>query len=510
MTWSVTINGHTYTDTMMAGFGYLTHWPAMLSDIAVVGSGAADSEAAAAASAASAATYAAALAGTSSTSTTVGTGSKSFTASTAKQWVAGQYLYITRTSAPTTYMAGQVTSYDSGTGALVMDVQASNGSGTYTDWTISIGGARGATGSINDVTDAAKTTTYSVVSGDKGSMLRLSGTWTLTFASAATLGAGWWARWVNEGSGIVTLSATIDGVANWQILPGEARFVWSDGSSLRSAVLRPFQFSGTTTMQMPPGYTQLGYDLMGGGGGGCCGAKAASGSASGGSGGGGGARALGVCPPPSAGTSITVTAGAGGPGASGLSGAGSAAAGTAGGASSIAWGSVTYVYAGGGSSSQAAPNGASLASDWTAAATSVHGGVGGTAGESSEYGGAGGGLGDGGSGNSGGSSTSAGAAGGAGGGANSPTNSAGGAGGRRYYRAQGGGGAAGTSPGGAGGTAALSAGGGGGSQTSGTAGAGGAGATGCGGGGGGAMSGAGNSGAGGNGGDGYAYVWGIV
>ena len=500
MTWSVPINGHTYTDTMMAGFGYLTHWPAMLSDIAVVGSGAADSEAAAAASAASAATYAAALAGTSSTSTTVGTGSKSFTASTAKQWVAGQYLYITRTSAPTTYMAGQVTSYDSGTGALVMDVQASNGSGTYTDWTISIGGARGATGSINDVTDAAKTTTYSVVSGDKGSMLRLSGTWTLTFASAATLGAGWWARWVNEGSGIVTLSATIDGVANWQILPGEARFVWSDGSSLRSVVLRPFQFSGTTTMQMPPGYTQLGYDLMGGGGGGCCGAKAASGSASGGSGGGGGARALGVCPPPSAGTSITVTAAAGGP----------AAAGTAGGASSIAWGSVTYVYAGGGSSSQAAPNGASLASDWTAAATSVHGGVGGTAGESSEYGGAGGGLGDGGSGNSGGSSTSAGAAGGAGGGANSPTNSAGGAGGRRYYRAQGGGGAAGTSPGGAGGTAALSAGGGGGSQTSGTAGAGGAGATGCGGGGGGAMSGAGNSGAGGNGGDGYAYVWGIV
>lgn len=96
------------------------------------------SEAAAAASAASAINSP----GTNATSTTsvlIGTGSKSLTVQTGKAFVVGQPVMIARTSAPgTTWMAGNVTSYTSGTGALVVDVVWTRGSGTFTDWTVSL------------------------------------------------------------------------------------------------------------------------------------------------------------------------------------------------------------------------------------------------------------------------------------------------------------------------------------------------------------------------------------
>lgn len=78
---------------------------------------------------------------TSTSSTAVGTGSKSITVQTGKLFVVGQPVMIARTSAPgTTWMAGNVTSYDSGTGALVVNVVWIAGSGTFTDWTISLAG----------------------------------------------------------------------------------------------------------------------------------------------------------------------------------------------------------------------------------------------------------------------------------------------------------------------------------------------------------------------------------
>jgi hypothetical protein len=79
--------------------------------------------------------------GTSATSTTsvlIGTGSKSLTIQTGKDIVVGMFVLIARTSAPTNYMAGQVTSYNSETGALVVFVDSVGGSGTYTDWTVSL------------------------------------------------------------------------------------------------------------------------------------------------------------------------------------------------------------------------------------------------------------------------------------------------------------------------------------------------------------------------------------
>lgn len=102
-------------------------------------SSASTSASSAASSATAASGYLAPVVSTSSTSLTIGTGSKSLTIETGKQWVAGMPIKIAVTASPSTnYMTGTVTSYNSGTGALVVDVSAVGGSGTYSAWTLSL------------------------------------------------------------------------------------------------------------------------------------------------------------------------------------------------------------------------------------------------------------------------------------------------------------------------------------------------------------------------------------
>lgn len=80
--------------------------------------------------------------GTSATSTSsllVSNGTKSLTIQTGKAYVVGQPVMIARTSSPSdTWMAGNITFYNSGTGALVVEVTIKEGTGTFTDWTISL------------------------------------------------------------------------------------------------------------------------------------------------------------------------------------------------------------------------------------------------------------------------------------------------------------------------------------------------------------------------------------
>lgn len=75
---------------------------------------------------------------TSTTSDTIATGSTTLTVDTGKNFVVGQTVTIARTSAPTNYMVGVVTAYNSGNGSLTVDVDFINGSGTFTDWTVSL------------------------------------------------------------------------------------------------------------------------------------------------------------------------------------------------------------------------------------------------------------------------------------------------------------------------------------------------------------------------------------
>ena len=75
---------------------------------------------------------------TSTTSLLIEVASKSLTVQTSKSYVGGQAVTIARTSDATKWMRGEVTSYNSGTGALVVNVRTmSTVGGTFTDWTIS-------------------------------------------------------------------------------------------------------------------------------------------------------------------------------------------------------------------------------------------------------------------------------------------------------------------------------------------------------------------------------------
>lgn len=109
---------------------------------AVVDAEAAQAAAEAAATAAS--NYAAALTGTSVSSNSIGTGAKTFTTQSGKQWAAGQFIMAVDSANSANYIHGQVTSY-SGT-SLVIDSQSTGGSGTKTSWNIYVSGNRGATG----------------------------------------------------------------------------------------------------------------------------------------------------------------------------------------------------------------------------------------------------------------------------------------------------------------------------------------------------------------------------
>jgi len=94
-----------------------------------------------AASAAASAATAINAPGTNATSTTslaIGTGSKSLTVQTGKAFVVGQWVTITSTASPANWMHGQITAYTSGTGALVVNVGMTGGSGTIAAWTVAL------------------------------------------------------------------------------------------------------------------------------------------------------------------------------------------------------------------------------------------------------------------------------------------------------------------------------------------------------------------------------------
>ena len=73
----------------------------------------------------------------STTNVTPALGSKAFTIETNKAFVAGQYVSITSNSNIANKMAGYITSYNTGTGALVVQVDLAEGSAA-TDWVIGI------------------------------------------------------------------------------------------------------------------------------------------------------------------------------------------------------------------------------------------------------------------------------------------------------------------------------------------------------------------------------------
>jgi uncharacterized membrane protein YgcG len=142
----------------------------------------------------------------------------------------------------------------------------------------------------------ARSNNTQIVGADRGKWLRLSGTFTQTFASAATLTDGWTCFITNAGTGEITMPDVDAWGDIWKMYPGETRLFVSDGTVLRTVIIEAFRFFSQTSgvFAKAPGYRYYDLALSGGGGGGGGGAGGGSGNANwsaggaGGSGGGGG------------------------------------------------------------------------------------------------------------------------------------------------------------------------------------------------------------------------------
>ena len=113
------------------------------------------------------------LGATNSTSTTsllIGLGSKSLTVQTGKSYVVGMTVKIASTATGVDWMLGDITSYTTETGALVVTVVGISGTGTLAAWTISQSASGGAKlGANADITSlSGLTIPLSVAQGGTG------------------------------------------------------------------------------------------------------------------------------------------------------------------------------------------------------------------------------------------------------------------------------------------------------------------------------------------------------
>lgn len=180
-----------------------------------------------------------AASGTSTTSLLVGTGSKSFTIQAGRAFSPGQSVVLAYSVTPTTQMTGTITSYNSTTGAVVMNVTGTNGSGTYADWTLSLSPSGGATLGANvftgvqDWATGANIASASTINLDTatGNRVHITGTTTIT---AVTLTRGP-RTLIFDGALTLTHNATtnnLPGGANIITAAGDRAVYESDGTTV--------------------------------------------------------------------------------------------------------------------------------------------------------------------------------------------------------------------------------------------------------------------------------------
>jgi hypothetical protein len=165
-----------------------------------------------------------------------------------------------------------------------------------------------------DLPREARATNTVFAAADTGKFIEYTGSFTQTFGTAAALGNGWRVILKNAYTDSVYLTpaggATIDGVTDFLMYPGEARLLQCDGTNFHSVVLQPFcaTYLSSGFFFMPPGYRYAGGLAWSGGSSGQ--RTNNTGTASiGGSGGGCGEFKI---PASSFGASETVTIGSGG------------------------------------------------------------------------------------------------------------------------------------------------------------------------------------------------------
>lgn len=278
---------------------------------------------------------------TSTTSLSIATGSKSLTIEAGKSFAIGQPVLIASTAAPANWMHGQVTAYDSGTGALTVTVGAISGSGTVAAWSVSVTAV--VLAAAPSLTQRTITGADTLISSDHGKLVNCSGTFTLAATAAATLGDGWWCYVRNTGTGVVTLdpdgTETVDGVSTGPV--AGTILLACNGTSFTAVKIGGFDtlqlLTSGTSWTAPLGVRRARVRGVGGGGGG--GRSSDISTASPGAGGG---YFEGIYPL-SPGTAYTYAIGA-----AGVKASTTGTAGTSGGTTTITIGGTTLAANGGG------------------------------------------------------------------------------------------------------------------------------------------------------------------
>lgn len=169
------------------------------------------------------------------------------------------------------------------------------------DWTIygpktsgawgspsSLIGDEGPPGASGAKTMTTHTAAFTVDAAKINSIMSCTGTYTIAFAQASSIGAGASFEIKNNGTGDLlidpNLSETCDGLASFKMYPQEHRLFFCTGTAFISFVLNAYNkvFTSSDTFIKPPGYVSHEGDAWGAG---ASGARRASGPAGGGGGG---------------------------------------------------------------------------------------------------------------------------------------------------------------------------------------------------------------------------------
>lgn len=174
----------------------------------------------------------------STTSLTIGTGSKSLTIETGKGYVAGQAVLIASTADPSSYMAGQVTSYNSGTGAMVVNVTATGGSGTVAAWAVSVTAVVVVGVSPDSIVLLTSGTSWTCPAGVTKVRARISGPGgSGTFNSYSAAGGGGGGVWecivsVTPGTAYTYAIGATAGASTTMTIGGATHTAYSGGNAL--------------------------------------------------------------------------------------------------------------------------------------------------------------------------------------------------------------------------------------------------------------------------------------
>lgn len=194
---------------------------------------------------------------TSTTSLLIGLGSKSLTVQTGKSYVAGMTLKIASTASPSNWMLGDITSYVTGTGALVVNVTNIQGSGTLASWTLSQSAPGGASNGVNN--DITSLTALTSINGGQLAGMRnriINGNFGINqraVTGTVTLAAGAYGhdRWKAGAGGCTYTFATALNVTTLTISAGTLMQV-IEGLNLESGSFK-LSWTGTATGKIDAG-----------------------------------------------------------------------------------------------------------------------------------------------------------------------------------------------------------------------------------------------------------------